>query len=175
MGIKYKCKFCHEEINDKPYIIKEDGAKRNSYYCSEDHYNKQKAKVKFEPVEYCPRRELTDLILSYYEEQGIDKHNINWTIEMARIKNILEDNKKDKWSLEGLTYTLIYMHDIEKVNLFSEEANCVMALVPFYYSKAEKFYYDTVEVEEAIDKFEMKDNTVIIYKKYYEKEREVKW
>ena len=67
------------------------------------------------------------------------------------------------------------MHDIEKVNLFSEEANCVMALVPFYYSKAEKFYYDTAEIEEAIDKFEMKDNTVTIYKKHYEKEREVKW
>ena len=172
--MKVKCKFCHEEIDkESAYVIQ--GNKNNSYFCNEEHYIKSINKEKYEPIEGNPRRELTDLILSYYEEQGIDKHNINWSIETARIKNILDEPTHTDWTLTGLTYTLHYMHDVEKVNLFNEESNCVMALVPFYYVKAMQFYYESIDVEEAISNFEMKDEVVVIHKTRKEEKRKVEW
>ena len=104
------------------YVIQ--GNKNNLYFCNEEHYIKFINKDKYEPIEGSPRRELTDLILDYYLEQGIDRHDINWSIETARIKNILDDPIHKDWTITGLIYTLHYIHDTEKINLFDEEWHC---------------------------------------------------
>ena len=56
------------------------------------------------------------------------------------------------------------MHDIEEVNLFSEQTNCIMALVPFYYVKAMEYYNETTEIEDAINNFNFSEKVIKIKK-----------
>lgn len=148
-----KCRFCKKEINKDKAFYKKVG----SYFCNEECYNKQMKKnnkivnVKKPPSD---RRLLTDLILAYYIEQGIDKNTINWTLETARIKNILTENPE--WKISGLTYTLQYMHDIEQIDLFGEKSTCILSLVPSYYIIAKNYYIESCEIEEAINDYDLK-------------------
>lgn len=163
---KMICRFCKKEI-DKSIAYKHNNTDK-AYYCNYEHWKMQQEKSKYKPKktkkngEPNERRELTDLIMSYYIEQGIEKHTINWSIETARIKNILDEHKD--WLMTGLTYTLKYMHDIEEVNLFSEQTNCIMALVPFYYVKAMEYYNETTEIEDAINNFNFSEKVIKIKK-----------
>lgn len=161
---KVKCRHCKLQIDrDDAY-----STKPKVYFCSEECYNKYNTKVvktiaKKEPKPPSDRRLLTDLILEYYLEQGVDKKTINWSLETARIKNILDEHKDEKWKDTGLTYTLKYMHDVEHVDLFSNESQCVMSLVPFYYNEAQEHYNKIVEIEDQLEDFKFDLEPIIVH------------
>lgn len=158
------CRFCKKKI-PKETAYKEG---EKNYFCSFQHSVLQEQKSKYKPKKLStdgsqnPRRNLTDLIQEYYIEQGIEKHTINWSVETARIKNILDEHKD--WKITGLIYTLKYMHDIECLNLFTDQTNCVMALVPFYYTKAMEYYNQTVELKKQFQNYEFINEPKIIKK-----------
>ena len=53
------------------------------------------------------RRKLTDYIQELYINQGYDKHDIDWKLITAQIKNFMKDDSSITYS--GIKYTLWYL------------------------------------------------------------------
>lgn len=158
------CRNCGSEINKE--IAYKVG--KSSYYCNEECYNKKMRqrsynKKKYKPKEDTPRRELTDYIQKIYLDNGYDKSEINWTLIMSQVKNILESH--EVWKYETIQYILYYMYEIEEVNLFDEKSNdSILSLVPFYGMKAEQYFYEESELNDVIDGFDFEQKKIVIKK-----------
>lgn len=158
------CRCCGKEV-DKNSAYK---VGKGSYYCNYSCYDqkmvqKNALKKKYKPKENTDRRDFTDYVQKIYLENGYDKSEINWTLIMANAKNILENH--EVWSYATLQYILYYMYEIQEINLFSEESNTILSLVPFYGLEAEQYFNETEELEKAIKNFELKSNVTKIKKK----------
>lgn len=159
------CRYCKKDIPDKSSAYK---IGKLTYYCSEECYNKAeskrvKNKSKYEPVKNTDRRECTDYIQQIYLDEGYDKREINWTLLMSQVKNMIDQNG---YKYTGITLTLHYMIDIKGINLFSsnEFNGSILNLVPFYYEEAKQNYIQTREIKENINNFEFNETPIIIHK-----------
>lgn len=167
------CRNCGKEV-DKSVGYK---VGKGSYYCSYSCYDQKMSKreylkKKYEPKKDTDRRDFTDYVQKIYLDNGYDKSEINWTLIMSNAKNILDSHKE--WTYCTLQYILGYMYEVLELNLFSEESNTVLSLVPFYGLEAEKYYNDTQEIEEKIDAFEINTEVVTIKKKSDHKSKKFK-
>lgn len=158
-----KCRCCSKEIDVKnAYKVG-----KCAYYCDFACYDQKMTerellKKKYKPRENTDRRDFTDYVQKIYLDNGYDKSEINWTLIMANAKNILESH--EVWSYSTLQYILYYMYEIAEVNLFSEESNTILGLLPFYGMEAEAYYNETKQLEENVSNFNF-DNTTIKIKK----------
>lgn len=163
-----KCRYCKQEIINTENCYIDSSGKRNVYYCNEDHYKLQKDKNKYKPKkeltsgEDNPRRLLLDYIQEIYVENGYDKHFINWKLITSFIKNMMGENKDMKYA--GMKYCLWYMKEIADVNLFDEQSNTIISLLPFYYEESKQYYIQSKEINDMIEEFEFKDDAVVINK-----------
>lgn len=157
-----KCRFCKKEITKEGAYSVQQG----QYYCSEEHYELQQNKIKYKApkVKYDgepnDRRLLTDYIQEIFVDNGWDKHDINWTLITAQIKNIQKENPKlnNNW----IRYCLWYMRVIKGQNFFDENFNgSILNLVPFVYLEAYDYWKETKNLKYKIEDFKFTDNTVI--------------
>lgn len=164
-----KCRFCKAEIKPKQicYIDSSSG-KNKVYYCNEEHYKLQQDKTKYKPKkelsngESNPRRDLLDYIQEIMVDNGYDKHFINWKLITSMIKNMLDENKDMKYT--GMKYCLWYMKEIANVNLFSEQSNTVISLLPFYYDESKQYFIQSKSINDMVNEFEFEEKIVVINK-----------
>lgn len=166
--MKVKCGFCKQEIEkETAYVVK--GLKRCQYFCDENHFKAQENKKTYKPEKTKPngspneRRELTDWVQDYYISRGYEKHTINWNLEMATLKNMLE---KYDYKISGILLTLKYMCDILDRELLTEDNNSIFALVPFYYDECKRNYIETKEIQKKIKEFDFDEEKTIKVKGY---------
>lgn len=153
--LQVTCKFCKTKI-DKSSAIS-DGDRR--YFCSEecrqhqvnkDTYKAKKVKSDGEPND---RRKLTDYMLEIFLANGYERHQINWELQTAQLKNIMSDHKD--WTYAQIQYVLKYMYEISEVNLFSSESNgSILSLVPFYFIEARDFAIKSRDIKQAVKEFD---------------------
>ena len=167
--MKVKCGFCKQEIDkETAYVVK--GLKRCQYFCDENHFKAQENKKTYKPEKIKPngspneRRELTDWVQDYYISRGYEKHTINWNLEMATLKNMLE---KYGYKISGILLTLKYMCDILDRELLTEDNNSIFALVPFYYDECKRNYIETREIQKKIKEFD--DGDIVVVSKQFNK------
>lgn len=164
----YKCQYCKQEIKGSDNYYIDSSGKRNVYYCNKEHFQLQKDKIKYKPKkelptgEPNPRRDLLDYIQEIYVENGYDKHFINWKLITSIIKNQMEENKDMKYT--GMKYCLWYMKEIANVNLFDEQSNTIISLLPFYYEESKQYYIQSKEISDMVDEFKFEDETIVINK-----------
>lgn len=169
-----KCRYCKKEI-DKSLAYKPHDSAR-TYYCNKECYDlaqkkkepkpkiakkpKEKDSGRYKPVIGSEKRNLTDYIVRMYEKAGFNKRYINWAILGVQIKNFVE---KDKFTYEGIRFTLWYMQNIERVKMFEVEyGNNPLCLVPSYYRKMEKYKMQLNKVRQKVKEFEFEDNVNVV-------------
>lgn len=175
------CRFCKKEIDKQDAF--EDKNKVGYYYCNEEHYKLQQNKIKYkapkinnvgEPNE---RRILTDYIQEQYIKQGWDKHDINWKIITAQIKNMMDEDKNLTYS--RIRYVLWYLIEIKEVNLFEEENfnGSILNLIPFSYQEAESYWKQTKAIKEAVKDldYELSESYTVIKVNCNKNEKTLKW
>lgn len=118
------------------------------------------AKVKSKDSE--DRKAFLDYIQDTYLEGGILKSNINWTLITAQIKNMMDNNKDMKYT--GMKYCLWYMREILELNLFNEQGQTIISLLPFYYEESKNHWNQVKEISDAVENFEF-GNEIVITKK----------
>ena len=171
MAQEVTCRFCKKKINKSMALKVGD----RSYYCNETCHKKQEDKIKYKPSkvksdgQINERRKVTDWIMEYYVSQGVDKHDINWGLITAQLKNIMEekvliDDEMRNLKYSGILLTLKYLVDIEGKNLLNNESGSVLGLVPSNYIRAKNDYLKTKEIEKAINEFDFNDDVVVIKK-----------
>ncbi len=178
-----KCKHCNKLLDkSSAYMYQKTESSPKLYFCNESEFDmymaeiervKLEQKKKYKPTKTKvdgtpnPRRTLTDYIQSIYLQQGYDNSDIPWTLITSVMKNIM-DNYKDyeekDYSYGGIQYCLWYMKEIEEVNLFDEMSNTVLGLVPFYYDKSKKYWFQCAEIKKAVKDFKFDDNVIVIKK-----------
>lgn len=174
----HKCFFCKQELPDENNIYIDSSGKRKVYYCSEEHYKLQQNKTKYKPKKELPngndnpRRIYTDYIQECYLENGYKSHQINWTLITAVIKNQMDEHKDYKYT--GMKYCLWYMKEIANVNLFDEQSNTIISLLPFYYEESKDYYNRSKEINDMVDEFNFSDNIVVI-KKRVDRDTKIKY
>ena len=165
-----KCRFCKKEITKEGAYFINIG----QYYCNEEHYNLQQNKIKYKAPktksdgEPNDRRLLTDYIQDIYTDAGWDKHDINWTLITAQIKNIQKENPKlnNNW----IRYCLWYLRVIQNQNFFDENFNgSILNLVPFVYLEAYNYWKETKELKAKIENFTLNDTPRVV--KIHHKEK----
>ena len=165
-----KCAFCKQDIDKETAYVVKGLSNRNQYYCDENHYQAQQNKRRYKPQKMKPngtpneRRELTDWVQNYYIDRGYEKHTINWNLEMATLKNMMD---KYDYKISGILLTLQYMSDILGRELLTEDNNSIFALVPFYYDECKSVYIQTREIQKRIKEFE--DDDVVVVSKQFNK------
>ena len=163
MGAKVKCRYCKKEI-DKDTAYK---PKDRLYFCSKEHYKCQCDKEKYKSPKthndgsINERRLLTDYIQDYYVEQGYDKHDINWQLITAQIKNQIDEYG---FKYSGILLTLKYMVEIKEMNLLDNKSNSIVSLVPFEYNNAKKNWIETEKIKKEIKAFDFNDEEIVIKK-----------
>lgn len=165
-----KCRFCKKEITKEGAYSVSQG----QYYCSEEHYNLQQNKIKYKAPktkadgEPNDRRLLTDYIQEIFIDNGWDKHDINWTLMTAQIKNIQKENPKLNYN--WIRYCLWYMKVIKGQNFFDENFNgSILNLVPFVYLEAFNYWQETKGLKAKIENFTLNDTPRIIKMHHKEK------
>lgn len=149
-----KCRFCKKEIDKSTAYSVELGR----YYCNEEHKQLQENKIKYKAPktdkngEPNDRRLLTDYIQKIFVDEGWDKHDINWTLITAQIKNIQKENPK--LNCNWIRYCLWYLIEIKHQNLFNDEFNgSILNLVPFTYIEALNYYKETKRIKEELENY----------------------
>ena len=179
-----KCKYCKKEIKDKSsaYLYQKTESSPKLYFCDESEFNmymaeedrvKIEKKKRYKPTKTKvdgtpnPRRLLTDEIQRLYLEQGFDNSDIPWTLITSAMKNIMDNNKDyqgKEYSYGGIKYCLWYMKEIEEVNMFDEMSNTILGLVPFYYDKSKKYWFQCDEIKKMVEEFEFDDKVIVVKK-----------
>ena len=169
MNSTVKCRFCKKEIEkDNAYKV---GQKL--YFCNKEHYLSQCNKDKYKSPKINKdgttnsRRQLTDWIQNYYIQQGYDKHDINWQLITAQIKNQIDEYG---FKYQGMLLTLKYMTEIKCMNLLDDRSVSVVSLIPFEYNNAKNNWLETENIKKEIDNFDFSDNEIIV-KKSIDKEK----
>ena len=164
MNTKVKCRYCKEEI-DKSTAYNPSG---RLYFCNLDHYKKQCDKDKYKPSKKKKdgspneRRQLTDYIQDYYISQGYDKHEINWQLIMAQIKNQIDEYG---FKYSGMLLTLKYMVEIKEINLLANKSNSIVSLIPFEYNNAKNNWIETQNIKKELESFDFTDKEITIVKR----------
>lgn len=158
-----KCRFCKKEITKEGAYSIQQG----QYYCNEEHYDLQRNKIKYKAPktkadgEPNDRRLLTDYIQEIFVDGGWDKHDINWTLMTAQIKNIQKENPNLTYN--WIRYCLWYMRVIKNQNFFDENFNgSILNLVPFVYLEAYNYWKETKELKSKTEQFNLDENRVIV-------------
>lgn len=167
-NVTVKCMNCKKDINrDSAHKV---GAK--TYYCDVDCFNEKeltrvKAKEVHKPKSNSDRLALTNYIQLLFLEQGYDKSEIGWNMICSQIKNLM-DNYADydgkHYTNGGIKYALWYMKEIEEVNLFNNEKGSILNLVPFYYDKSKRFWYECDNIKKKVKEIEFDDEIIVIKK-----------
>ena len=163
-----KCRFC-KKIIPKAQAYK---VSAQTYYCDEECYKKQMDKNKYKSPRKKSdgtenlRRKLTDYIQELYINQGYDKHDIDWKLITAQIKNFMKDDSSITYG--GIKYTLWYLVNIEDKNLFDSDNfnGSILNLVPTCYMKAKKYCEDMIKLKKEIEDFQFEDKVVTIHKSF---------
>lgn len=170
-----KCRFCKKEITKEGAYSVQQG----KYYCNEEHYNLQLNKIKYKAPktnangEPDDRRMLTDYIQEQFVNQGWDKHDINWTLMTAQIKNIQEKNPNLNYN--WIRYCLWYLVEIKKQNLFNEEFNgSILNLVPFVYTEAYNYWKETKSIKSQTQDY-TEDKVIRVIKKKTDDNKIIEW
>ena len=149
------CKFCKTKIDKSTAIA--DGDRR--YFCSEEcrqhQINKDTYKAKSVKSDGVTndRRKLTDYILELFLANGYERHQINWELQMAQLKNLMSEHKD--WTYPQIQYVLKYMYEVAKANLFSIESNgSILSLVPFYFIEAREFAINNRDISRMVKEFD---------------------
>ena len=163
-----KCRFCKKEIEkDNAYKV---GQKL--YFCNKEHYLFQCNKEKYKSPKINKdgtsnsRRQLTDWIQDYYVGQGYDKHDINWQLITAQIKNQMDEYG---FKYSGMLLTLKYMTEIKGMNLLTDRSVSIVSLIPFEYNNAKNNWLETERIKKEIDNFNFDEEKEIIIKKAIDK------
>lgn len=169
---KVKCRFCKKEIDKSTAYSVELGR----YYCSKEHKILQDNKTKYkapktntdgEPNE---RRMLTDYIQEQFVNQGWDKHDINWTLMTAQIKNMQKENPKLTYN--WIRYCLWYLIEIKQQNLFNEEFNgSILNLVPFVFLEAYNYNKETRVIKAKIQDYKEDTERKVVIRTKAEKRK----
>lgn len=170
-----KCRYCKKEIDKTTaYLVGQ-----RLYYCSKECYELSQSKknnIKTEPNNVKKKTsfiKLTDYILSVYLNAGYSKNQINWTLLMSQVSNMIKKHKNDKdsngnikpWKYTDIKYTLKYMINIKEMNLFNDDFNgSILNLVEFEYNNAKEYYRQTQEIKDSIKNFNFNDEVTIIKK-----------
>ena len=167
-NVTVKCMNCKKDINrDSAHKV---GAK--TYYCDVDCFNEKeltrvKVKEVHKPKDNSDRLVLTNYIQLLFLEQGYDKSEIGWNMICSQIKNLM-DNYADydgkNYTNGGIKYALWYMKEIEEVNLFNNEKGSILNLVPFYYDKSKRFWYECDNIKKKVKEIEFDDEIIVIKK-----------
>ena len=169
---RVKCRFCKKEIDKNTAYSVELGR----YYCSKEHkilqdnktkYKAPKTNIDGEPNE---RRMLTDYIQEQFVNQGWDKHDINWTLMTAQIKNMQKENPKLTYN--WIRYCLWYLIEIKQQNLFNEEFNgSILNLVPFVFLEAYNYNKETRVIKEKIQDYKEDTERKVVIRTKAEKRK----
>ena len=158
-----KCRYCKQEI-DKNTAYK---PKDRLYFCSIEHYKAQCNKERYKAPKTNSdgstndRRALTDYIQDYYISQGYDKHDINWQLITAQIKNQIDEYG---FKYSGMLLTLKYMVDIKGMQLLNDRSNSIVSLIPFEYNNAKNNYIETQRIKKEVEAFDFNDKEIIVKK-----------
>ncbi len=167
-----KCRFCKKEIDkDTAYSVE-----LGRYYCNEEHKQLQENKIKYKAPkvnkdgEPNDRRMLTDYIQEQFVNEGWDKHDINWTLMMAQIKNIQKDNPNLNYN--WIRYCLWYLIEIKHQNLFNNEFNgSILNLVPFTYNEAYAYYKESKNIKKELENYTEDTERKVIFRTKAEKRK----
>lgn len=157
-----KCRYCGKEV-EKDVAYKEDGT--SMYYCSLTCLNSavqkrlKKDKSNYKSEKGTDRRQLTDFIVEIYENKGVDSVRIPWELIGSQMKNMLNEHKD--WNYSTLYYTLWYMITIEEKDVLDDNSISPLSLIPYYVLKAKEYYFQTKEIQDSIEKFEIEPPTII--------------
>ena len=164
MNTKVKCRYCKQEI-DKETAYHPSG---RLYFCNMEHYKKQCNKEKYKSPKTNrdgstnERRALTDYIQDYYISQGYDKHDINWQLITAQIKNQIDEYG---FKYSGMLLTLKYMVEIKEMNLLDNKSNSVVSLIPFEYNNAKNNWIETENIKKEVESFDFTDKEITVVKR----------
>lgn len=173
-----KCRFCKKDITKEGAYI----AGKGMYYCNEQHYKLQQDKIKYKAPkenkngEPNDRRLLTDYIQEQFVNQGWDKHDINWKIMTAQVKNMQEENPNLNYN--WIRYCLWYLIEIKESNLFDENFNgSILNLVPFVYQEAYQYWKDTRAIKESVKNlsYDLSEQTKVVSVNCNVREKKLNW
>lgn len=162
-----RCKYCNKEI-DKETAYKHTPNSRN-LFCNEtcwanyeqDKKSPPKEKKNPKPVENSDMRAMTDYIQELLVGNGMDKKRINWEMIVRQAKNIIA-NYDGKCNYLTIRYTLWYMVEIAKINVFDYNEGTILNLVPYNIRAAKDYYYEMEAVRQSANDFDfdIQKNTV---------------
>lgn len=150
-----KCRNCGKQIERDLAIV----ISNRRYVCSNECKNELENKAKPNSNQSEERKEL----ISYLTKLSVGK--INYPKETALLKKMLKENPN--FSISGIKYTIWYLVKIEKKKING------FGLVPYYYEKAAKYYFNLQKAKKKIKEAKFKqDEEIVIVKtnKYIEED-----
>lgn len=160
------CAYCKKElIKRTAYHI----PKSRSYFCNEtcflnkeqDKKSPPKEKKDPKPIEGSSLRKLTDYIQKLLVDNGMDKNRINWEMIIKQAKNIIANQEGD-CNYTTILYTLWYMVEIAKINVFDYKEGSVLNLVPYNIRDAKAYYFEMQEIIKSAQTIQLDDNPFVI-------------
>ena len=156
-----KCRYCGKTV------MKIDAYKvgKSTYYCSLLCQNSAEQKrlnkeiKNYKSVKGTDRRLVTDKVVEIYTDKGIDACRIPWDLIGAQMKNLLDEHKD--WNYSTLYYVLWYMVEILDMDLLNDKSHTPLSLIPYYVSEAKEYYFQSKQIQESIEKFEIEPPTII--------------
>lgn len=152
------CKYCNKEIDKKTaYHLRNS----RNYFCNgscwanfeQDKKSPPKPKKDPKPVVNSDMRYMTDYIQELLVNNGMDKKRINWELIIRQAKNIIA-NYDGKCNYTTIRYTLWYMVEIAKVNVFDYSEGSILNLVPYHIRDARAYYFEMQGVRESAENFD---------------------
>jgi hypothetical protein len=147
-------------VIDKETAYKHTPTSKNRF-CNEscwanyeqDKKSPPKEKRDPKPIKNSDLRYLTDYIQELMIEHGTSKERINWELIVKQAKNIIA-NQEGKCNYVTIRYTLWYMVEIAKINVFDYKEGSILNLVPYHIRDAREYYFEMQSVRASAENFD---------------------